>query len=264
MRRLLCLFAIPSALYAAEPIAVSLSGQPGPYNVAQWKHDWPGCAFEDGVKQGRISIAKRDGQRWLHVAYTPAAIGPEDNGAGWRYPFRQREAAELTYSIYFMKDFEWVKGGKLPGLCGGPDNVSGGRPATGTNGWSARLMWRADGRGEAYVYHKNQPSNYGESFPFPATFRFPTEMPLRVRLAVIMNHPGKRDGVLRVWLAAGAQAEQLMVERTDLEWRSVPTFGVDSIYFETFYGGSGPDWAPTRLGWAEFGDFKVAAGSPKR
>ena len=157
----------------------------------------------------------------------------------------------------FARDFEWVKGGKLPGLCGGPDNVSGGRPANGTNGWSARLMWRAEGRGEAYVYHKNQPTDYGESFPFPADFRFPTDTALRVRLRVTMNRPGQRDGTVRVWLAAPAQPERLMVERTDLEWRSVDKFGVDSLYFETFYGGSGAEWAPTRPGWAEFADFRV-------
>jgi hypothetical protein len=165
--------------------------------------------------------------------------------------------AELSYRLRFAPDFEWVKGGKLPGLAGGPQNVSGGRRADGTNGWSARLMWRADGRGEAYVYHRDQPGDYGESFSFPKDFRFPSGVPIAVRMRVTMNRPGHRDGTLRVWIASGAAPERLMVERTDLTWRSVPTFAVDSLYFETFYGGSGLDWAPTRPGWAEFGDFRV-------
>ncbi|HSI63143.1 MAG TPA: hypothetical protein VLE43_08485, partial [Candidatus Saccharimonadia bacterium] len=162
-------------------------------------------------------------------------------------------------TVRFSKDFDWVKGGKLPGLCGGPDNVSGGRPATGTNGFSARLMWRRDGRGEAYLYHKNQPENYGDSVPFPADFRFPTDTPVHVRLGVTMNTPGKRNGSVRVWIALGDEKEKFMVERTDLEWRTVDTFGVDSLYFETFHGGSDVSWAPKKACWAEFEGMAVSA-----
>lgn len=204
-----------------------------------------------------MSLVEHDGQRWLRVAFQSGTIGPDANGAGWRAPFPSHDAAELSYRLRFAPDFEWVKGGKLPGLAGGPRNVSGGHRADGTNGWSARLMWRADGRGEAYVYHLHQPGDYGESFPFPADFRFPTDAPMAIRLRVTMNRPGRRDGTLRVWVALAGRDERLVVIRGDMEWRSVESFGVDSIYFETFYGGSGRDWAPTRANWAEFGDFRV-------
>ncbi|MFZ4595769.1 MAG: polysaccharide lyase [Verrucomicrobiaceae bacterium] len=243
---------------ASSEVRVSLTGDPGPYTLARWKQDWPGCGFQGGITEGRVSLW-RDGRAvpWLRVAFAQGQIGPENGGTGWRWPFAKRESAELSYVVQFSKDFDWVKGGKLPGLCGGPDNVSGGRPATGTNGFSARLMWRKDGRGEAYVYHKNQPERYGESFPFPARFRFPTEAPIRVRLAVTMNTLGKRDGSLRVLVALGDSKEQELVMRNDMEWRTVGTFGVDSLYFESFHGGSDATWAPTRACWAEFADFLV-------
>ena len=32
----------------------------------------------------------------------------------------------LEYSVYFPKNFDFVKGGKLPGLYGGPANCTGG------------------------------------------------------------------------------------------------------------------------------------------
>lgn len=252
--RLLPLVVLATTLHlvrAEPPARITLGGQPGIYAVEQWKRDWPGCEFEDGVKHGRISLTEHDGGRWLRVAYSVGQIGPEKNGAGWRYPFGQHEAAELSYTMRFSPDFEWVKGGKLPGLAGGPENVAGGHPATGVNGFSARLMWRGGGRGEAYVYHVHQPTKYGESFPFPDDFRFPTDAPIRVRMRVTMNAPGKRDGTLRVWIA-----ERLMVERADMEWRTTDRFGVDSIYFETFYGGGERDWAPTRAGWTEFGELE--------
>jgi len=53
-----------------------------------------------------------------------------------------------------------------------------------------------------------------------------------VRLVVTKNTAAKRDGTLRVWIN-----DQPVVARTDIEWRSVKTFGVDALYFETFHGG---------------------------
>ena len=245
------------AAFSAEPVQIRFSGQPGPYSVERWKKDWPGCEWEDGVHEGHVSMVERDSKNWLRVTYAVGEIGPEKCGCGWRFPIGMHDSAELRYTVRFSKDFDWVKGGKLPGLCGGPENVSGGRPATGTNGFSARLMWRADGRGEAYVYHKNQADNYGDRLSFPADFRFPTETPIRVRMRVTMNDPGKRNGKLHVWITPGTDAEQLVVSRTNIEWRSVDTFGVDSVYFETFHGGSDKTWAPTKQCSAEFGEMRV-------
>lgn len=252
-------FVAAATLTAEDAITVKLSGDPGPYTVARWKKDWPGCEFQGGISEGRVSLVSWDKANALRVAFAKGQIGPEQGGAGWRWPVGKQEAAELRYTMRFSKDFDWVKGGKLPGLCGGPDNVSGGRPATGTNGFSARLMWRRDGRGEAYVYHKNQPERYGESFLFPNDFRFPTETPVQVRLAVTMNTVGQRNGTMRVWIALGDSKEKLMVERTDMEWRTVDTFAVDSLYFETFHGGGDASWAPTRECWAEFGEMQIKA-----
>lgn len=242
------------------------SGSPGRYTVAHWKRDWPGCAWEDGVAEGHVSVVQRDGERRLRVDYQVGKIGPESNGCGWRFPIGTREEAELGYTVRFGPGFDWNKGGKLPGLCGGPGKVSGGRPADGKNGFSVRLMWRREGRGEAYVYHRNQPERYGDSFPFPGDFRFPLEEPVRVRLRVTMNDAGKKNGKLMVWiqLMGNRPGEwRELIHRTDLEWRSVPTFAIDSLYFETFHGGSDLSWAPSRPSWAEFSDLAVGwSGSP--
>ncbi|HEY1051278.1 MAG TPA: hypothetical protein VGE39_16015, partial [Prosthecobacter sp.] len=191
------------ATAADLPVSVPVSGKAGEYTKEQWKADWPGCEFEGGIKEGRVVLVEQmeqvpkvltspaglayvlepKEQKWLRVNFAVGKIGPEEGGAGWRWPVGRHEEAELRYTLRFSKDFDFVKGGKLPGLCGGPDNVSGGRPADGKNGFSARLMWRKDGRGEAYVYHKNQKSNYGDSFAFPEDFRFPMSEPVKVRLA---------------------------------------------------------------------------------
>lgn len=55
----------------------------------------------------------------------------------------------VSYEVAFDTDFDWVKGGKLPGLRGGNlDGCSGGNQADGDNCFSARLMWRQGGMGE--------------------------------------------------------------------------------------------------------------------
>jgi hypothetical protein len=259
-----CFFLCTTPLIAADPpLVVNFSGAAGSYTESRWRQDWPGCEFEDGVKEGHVSLTEHDGLRWLRVDYVPGQIGPEKGGAGWRWPIGKHKAAELHYTLRFGEDFDFVKGGKLPGLCGGPENVSGGRPANGENGFSARLMWRRDGRGEAYVYHKNQPGKYGESFAFPEDFRFPPGQPVQVRIAVVMNTGGKRDGILRVWTTLPGQGERLMVERLDMEWRSSETFNVDGLYFETFHGGNDATWAPTRACHAEFTGFKVVKAASR-
>ena len=55
----------------------------------------------------------------------------------------------LEYKVFFPGDFDWVKGGKLPGLYGGHTRCSGGNPAL--DCFSTRLMWRAGGAGELYL-----------------------------------------------------------------------------------------------------------------
>lgn len=245
---------------AGEKSDILLSGPAGPYTFESWKKDWPGCGWQDGVKEGNLSLVEREGRRSLRVDYRVGEIGPEKNGCGWRYPVGTRETAELRYTVRFSPGFDWVKGGKLPGLCGGPDNVSGGRPADGSNGFSARLMWRADGRGEAYLYHKNQPDRYGDRVAFPDGFRFPTDAPVHVRMRVTMNDPGRKNGEIQVWIRIGdedSDPEHEVAHRTDLEWRTAGGFGIDSLYFESFYGGSDRSWAPGKPSWAEFSGISV-------
>jgi hypothetical protein len=254
---LLLLLGISLPSKAELPAEIKLSGSPGIYTKNQWKADWPGCEFEGGITTDRVELTKGGVESSLRVNFTPGEIGPEHGGAGWRWPFGRHEGAECRYTVRFAPNFDFVKGGKLPGLCGGPENVSGGRPADGHNGFSARLMWRRDGRGEAYVYHMEQPDKYGHSFPFPEDFRFPRNESVHVRLAVTMNTSGQKDGTLRVWIQIGAAPERLMVEKKEMRWREKATYGVDSFYFETFYGGGDKSWAPKAPGWAEFSQMII-------
>lgn len=70
-------------------------------------------------------------------------------------PSQSAREVILRYSVYFPASFDWVKGGKLPGLFGGTAGTygcSGGNQDARDICWSARLMWRAGGKGEVYTY----------------------------------------------------------------------------------------------------------------
>lgn len=255
---LLCLCVIQPAL-GADDLRISLSLPSGLYMDAAWKDDWPGCEYEDGIAEGRVERVARDGTPALRILYPRKGYGSGKSGAGWRFPFApQMESAELHYTVRFDEDFDFVKGGKLPGLCGGPQTITGGDKVTGLDGFSARLMWRADGQGEAYLYHMNQPDKYGDQIAFPEEFRFPCGEPVQIRIQVVMNTLQERDGELRVWITTVADTEpQLVVEKIDLEWRATLNYGVDSLLFNTFYGGSGKEWAPATDQHAEFSNFRL-------
>jgi len=163
MIRVLTLWMLFAAVLRAEPLfTFDFSGAAGPYTVARWEKDWPGCEYEDGLAEGHGEIVSREGVNWLRVLYPQGSFGADKGGAGWRFPFARHEAAELRYTVRFDEQFDFVKGGKLPGLCGGPKTITGGDMVNGEEGFSARVMWRKDGRGQAYVYHMHQPSKYGD------------------------------------------------------------------------------------------------------
>lgn len=60
----------------------------------------------------------------------------------------------LSYEVAFDEGYEFVLGGKLPGIRGGPDpnGCSGGSQPNGSDCFSVRIMWRTNGAGEAYSY----------------------------------------------------------------------------------------------------------------
>lgn len=238
---------------ADETVSITPRGDVGRYSVEEWKQDWPNCEYEDGVKERHVSVVSRGDEKRFRVDYAVGEIGPEKGGAGWRFPIEKRSSATLSYVLRFSPEFDWVKGGKLPGLSGGPESVTGGNPANGTNGFSCRLMWRKDGRGEAYVYHVNQNGNYGDSFKFPEDFRFRKDLDISVRMSIEMNTPGRKDGKLRVHIRPQPGSERrLVVDRDNIEWRTTMDFAVDSIQFETFHGGGNKSWAPSRSCFTEF------------
>jgi hypothetical protein len=68
--------------------------------------------------------ASPDGTKGLTCEYQPGKLSSSN---GWSYyanlgkedGLAAAQEATLTYKVYFKEGFDWVKGGKLPGLYGG-------------------------------------------------------------------------------------------------------------------------------------------------
>jgi hypothetical protein len=156
----------------------------------------------------------------------------------------------FSYSVYFPKGFEFVMGGKLPGLYGGDnqkdsESCSGGRRDDGC--FSARLMWRTDGAGEMYTYlppsieankavcavgpYSECNPTYGASVG-RGSFTFATGAWTTVAMRVRLNSVGKEDGELQLW-ANG----QSMFSVGGLVLRTSDDARIWGIQMQTFFGG---------------------------
>ncbi len=238
----------------------------GLYQADQLNNDWQAPNWHLGFDQGRVSIVDTDGSRGnaMQVTYPAGRYGAGGASAflsdvqfGMKLP-ETYEELYVAYDIRFAEGFDFVKGGKLPGLCGSdinqaPNtgcNTGGGYPS-GYDGWSARGMWREDGILENYVYHASQRNFYGddEFWDVSAT----PGVWHRVQHRVVLNTPGQKNGILEAWFD-GTKVLSLK----NLEYRKTNTIGINLFYFSTFFGGNDASWAPSTDQTMNFDNFVLS------
>ncbi len=183
-------------------------------------------------------------------------MGPSEGGAQWKLLLdASYEQLFVSYWIRFDDDFDFVKGGKLPGLMGGTANTGGDKP-NGTDGFTARMMWRTDGKKVQYVYHPDQPNSYGEDFEWNEGGQryFVPGQWHHVEHRVVINTPGQYDGIVEGWFDG-----ELALHIDDLRFCTTDAFSIDGLYFSTFFGGSGSDWAPSKDETVDFDGFIISS-----
>lgn len=216
---------------------------PGPLTRAALDAEWNSPGGVTGVE--RVSVVTggeaMGGGKSLKVEYPRGAVGPYQGGAMWVVPLGgSYPELHASYDVRFGPGFDFALGGKLPGLAGGTQNTGGVRP-TGADGWSARTMWLAGGRMIQYVYHPDQPGTYGAELEWVRGGGEVRAVPgpwYHVEQRVVMNTPGRHDGIVQVWLDGG-----LVMDRRDLRFRDVSSFAIEAFHFTTFFGGSEPRFA---------------------
>ena len=214
-------------------------------------------SWNNGIDEGRVSVQEEDGQRFLRVQYPTGGVGTSAGGCQFQVPLDGTyDDLYVSYRIRFGTGFDFVRGGKLPGLCGGACNTGGSSPS-GTDGWSARMMWRSEGAAVQYMYHPDQAGTYGDDFYWNegAQRHFDPGTWHTVQTRIVMNSPTENDGIVQSWFDG-----VLALDVHDVRYRDVDSFGIDTLYFSTFFGGSGSDWAPTADEYIDFDEITVATG----
>lgn len=157
--------------------------------------------------------------------------------------------AYLRYRVRFPTGFNFVRGGKLPGLWGGT-RVSGGAKPNGTDGFSTRLMWRSGGAGEVYLYALD---NVGTSLG-RGRWSWPTGAWTCIEQSVVLNDPSRHNGTVTVWLDG-----REVFKQTHMRYRSVGTLRIQGIFFSTFFGGDDSSWSSPTTQYADFAGFELSS-----
>lgn len=155
---------------------------------------------------------------------TAAAANPSASGrAGMGFTWRPRHmssasAACLSYSALMPRDFDYGKGGRLPGLLAAVADQG-----TTKEQISSSPGWRADGNIDtltAGMPEARAPSSSRAS-------ELPRGRWVAIEQEMILNTPGMRDGVLRLWLDGA-----LKFEAKDLSFRDKPEVKISGVLAE--------------------------------
>jgi hypothetical protein len=264
------LFIYTSASFIKVKAQLSYTGFEGladesVFNQASWTAQGFTVPWVNGFDANRAFIDNayaKEGATSLRITYPAGKYGPVTTGSGAQAPLMLTPAMQyyMTYWVRFSNNFSWgdsKEGGKLPGLAGGA-RCSGCIVCTGSNGFTARLMWRPGGKLVLYLYHieadKISPP-CGDNLTLQqngADYYITKGQWFQVTERVKVNTGSNHDGEVEVWLN-----EQPALLVTGVEF---VTNGdkVDNFYFSTFHGGNDVSWAPTIDSYTWFDEIKIS------
>lgn len=177
----------------------------------------------------------------------------------------------LSFYLSFPKGFPFLSPtrgttlGKLPGLYGGKGNTGTNVP-TGKDGWSTRFMWcdynpqtrqKFTGGGEVLLFSVG--SNKGTFGTVYGTFlgcgvwKFLADGNWHnIQQTIHLNDIGKANGRLDVCIDGIPVFTQ-----KNITFRTVSSLQTNGILFQTFFGGSGKEYATPIKTYADFADFAL-------
>ncbi|MBW4469876.1 MAG: polysaccharide lyase [Stenomitos rutilans HA7619-LM2] len=244
---------------ASDRVAAGKRLWAGDFSGSRWQSQWHIRKQGDWGWQNTTIIADPQFSRALRVRYPAGSASPAVSrktgapagGAQFytKLPFAPQDSLRLSYYVRFSNNFNFVKGGKLPGFFGGTE-TSGGRTPDGTNGFSTRFMWRKKGQGEVYAYLPTS-SKYGTSIGrgnwifTPGTWH-------HLEQQVDLNQPEQSNGRVQVWLDG-----QKVLDQNKLQFRTTETLKIEGVFFSTFFGGNDRSWATPKDVTVDFANFSV-------
>lgn len=154
-------------------------------------------------------------------------------GINFRFPLSiSSKCLNFSYELKFFDNFDFNRGGKLPGLYGGRGNTGGIIP-DGYDGFSFRLAFREKGAGAVYAYI---PSSVVHGIDFGrGLWHFKPGNWQKIKLHVKLNELDKKNGELAVFVD-----EVQLFNNSNLEIVKSAYLSIDGVLFSSFFGGHYP------------------------
>jgi hypothetical protein len=149
------------------------------------------------IESARV-VKLKSGPAPYAIEYALAKTGGERPGVGFTWApagFNEAQSACLGYSVYVGDDFDYGRGGRLPGLYGmAKDATEAAEPE-----FSTRYTWLDDGRADIYTHIPVLPA--GRSLGNErGGFTLPKGRWVSLEQEVVLNDPGQKNGLIRVWV----------------------------------------------------------------
>lgn len=243
-------------------VAHALPGNGQPFNfteLANGFNSFPDVHNSWGMENLTFRPAPDKNGNVMNVFIPKGAIDPGSmklrglplGGAGFKtrvFPEGVKRAI-LSYQVYFPPDFDFVRGGKLPGLYGGKGN-SGGKIPDGTDGFSFRMMWGKGGRGSVYAYLPSS-IKYGNGL-LVHRFHFQPGRWHQIRHELLLNDTDQANGNFRMWMDG-----QFVGEEQGILIRKSAALLINGMFFDVFFGGNDDSWAATANTHISFTNFVI-------
>lgn len=250
----------------------SYPGAYEPYTQSMLRNDFnaPGVILGSRAS-GEIRGIDSDSKTWparnaagrghLRADFPANIASGKESGFLFDLRLPDMDVSTMEYKVKFDNNFIYAAGGKLPGLGGAADGA--GIPVGCTknennirNGFSARLMWRRDGRLVVYSYFPDRKKNCGEDIPF---FTVKAGEWYKIKQSIKLNTPGVKDGTIKIYVN-----DQLAFTKDDLLFREAGKSDVkiNAAVFHTYRGGKATDqrFHSSRREFIYFDDFKIWQG----
>lgn len=211
----------------------------------------------------------------LRISYKAGKIGAESGGSIHANPFNSlpADACVFSYKVFIPSNMNYVKGGKLSGMCfgQGPRDCATGSEWSNTGG-SYRLMFDKDGSLYPYIYlpfgspskaYDAQGPNFKKNsqkvdhaglglWKKDSTFKLRKGQWNTISMRMSLNTPGQANGVLE------ATVNGVKREFTEMRWRSSAATKINMVGIISFYGGGDSSYnAPSNTS-ILFDDFRFS------
>jgi hypothetical protein len=195
----------------------------------------------------RRTVATEAGAKIFTAGFEAGKFGGGGNGHIIRFPIAPGREYLFEYRLRFDTGFDFSRGGKIPGLSGA-SSPSGCDASDGT-GFTARQMWREQGRLIGYIYDMDQATECGNAVA--TGFNFAVGRWYNIKQRIKLNTGSNHDGVLQLWVD-----DRQVINRANVGWMvEAPDRRIDEVMLDFFFGGSTADWSPSRNCTLSFGDL---------